>query len=139
MKHFPVAVFGMLLLAGCGRQGQDGAAPDKPGAGPPDKTKTLAEARQGFRTKVVRKEPPAGPLPNPPPQLFRKVQFDSAVGKIGTYLTPDPKDGKKHPAIIWITGGDCNSVGNVWSPAPPSNDQTAAAYRKAGIVMMFPT
>ena len=23
---------------------------------------------------------------------------------------PNPNDGKKHPAIVWITGGDCNSI-----------------------------
>ena len=26
------------------------------------------------------------------------------------YLSPNPKDGKKHPAIVWTTGGDCNSI-----------------------------
>ena len=45
--------------------------------------------------------------------------------------------GKRHPAIIWITGGDCNSIGSVWTEGPPGNEQTASAYRKAGIVMMF--
>ncbi|MBC7784854.1 MAG: prolyl oligopeptidase family serine peptidase [Burkholderiales bacterium] len=54
-------------------------------------------------------------------------------------MTPDPRDGKKHPAIIWITGGDCNSIGDVWSEASKDNDQTASAYRDAGIVMMFPS
>jgi dipeptidyl aminopeptidase/acylaminoacyl peptidase len=71
--------------------------------------------------------------------VFRTVSYDAPNGKHAAYLTPDPKDGKKHPAVIWITGGDCNSIGDVWSPAPPSNDQTAADYRKAGIVMMFPS
>jgi dipeptidyl aminopeptidase/acylaminoacyl peptidase len=67
------------------------------------------------------------------------VQFDSAVGKLGAYVTPDPKNGKKNPAIVWITGGDSNAIGDVWSDSPEKNDQTAAAYRKAGIVMMFPS
>jgi pimeloyl-ACP methyl ester carboxylesterase len=40
---------------------------------------------------------------------------------------------------LWITGGDCNSIDEIWSPAPRENDQTAAAYRNAGIVMMFPS
>ena len=60
-------------------------------------------------------------------------------GALKAYLTPDPGDGKKHPAIIWITGGDCNTIGDVWSDSPRDNDQTAASYRKAGIVMMFPS
>src|SRR5436305_720847 len=62
-----------------------------------------------------------------------------AIGPTAAYLSPDPRDGKKHPAIIWITGGDCNSIGDVWTPEPRDNDQTAAAYRKAGILMMFPS
>jgi dipeptidyl aminopeptidase/acylaminoacyl peptidase len=55
------------------------------------------------------------------------------------YVTTDPGDGKKHPAIVWITGGDNNSIGDVWSLGDRSNDQTASAFRKAGVVMMFPS
>jgi dipeptidyl aminopeptidase/acylaminoacyl peptidase len=58
---------------------------------------------------------------------------------MAAYLTPDPRDGQKHPAILWITGGDCNTIGNVWTNADPSDDQTASAFRNAGIVMMFPS
>jgi pimeloyl-ACP methyl ester carboxylesterase len=61
------------------------------------------------------------------------------VGDLSAYLTPDPGDGGKHPAIIWVTGGDSNSIGELWEPAPRENDQSAAAYRMAGIVMMFPS
>lgn len=61
------------------------------------------------------------------------------MGTLPAYVTPDPKDGKRRPAIVWITGGDCNSIGDVWSPAPAANDQTAAAFRNAGVVMMFPS
>jgi dipeptidyl aminopeptidase/acylaminoacyl peptidase len=71
--------------------------------------------------------------------VFRLVRYDAPAGKLAAYLTPDPGDGRKHPAIVWITGGDCNSIGEVWKDAPRENDQTAAAYRKAGIVMMFPS
>jgi dipeptidyl aminopeptidase/acylaminoacyl peptidase len=132
----------MLLVAGCGRQ--DGPAPGDPGpnfrAGRPDPTKTLAQARQGFQTRLLRQESAGQPIPEPPPRLFRLVRFDSPAGKLGAYLTPDPKDGKKHPAILWITGGDCNTIDDsVWKDAPPSNDQSASAFRKAGIVLMFPT
>lgn len=55
------------------------------------------------------------------------------------YVTPDPQDGKRHPAIIWITGGDSSTLEDFWSEGPPENDQTASAFRKAGVVMMFPT
>jgi dipeptidyl aminopeptidase/acylaminoacyl peptidase len=58
---------------------------------------------------------------------------------LAAYVTPDPRDGQRHPAIVWITGGDNNSIGDVWSPADRSNDQSASAFRKAGIIMMFPS
>lgn len=100
--------------------------------------KTLLEAREGFGSNI---EPPRG-RKTPPPKptrYFELVQYESPVGNLWAYLTPDPQDGKKHPAIIWITGGDCNTIGDVWSRAPRSNDQTARAFREAGVVMMFPS
>jgi alpha/beta superfamily hydrolase len=36
-----------------------------------------------------------------------------------------------------FTGGDCNSIDAVWEDGPEDNEQTASAYRKAGIVTMF--
>jgi dipeptidyl aminopeptidase/acylaminoacyl peptidase len=78
-------------------------------------------------------------VPDPPPEVFNKVTYESPAGRLAAYLSPDPMDGMKHPAIVWITGGDCNSIGDVWTDAPASNDQTAAAFRKAGVIMMFPS
>jgi acetyl esterase/lipase len=100
---------------------------------------TLAEARKAFKTTLTERIATNDPLPAPPPKLFRLVKYDAPVGKLSAYLTPDAGDAKKRPAIVWITGGDCNSTGDVWTPAPEENDQTAAAYRQAGIVMMFPS
>jgi Fe-S cluster assembly iron-binding protein IscA/alpha/beta superfamily hydrolase len=108
--------------------------------GPPDTSVALAEARRGFKTKLARRESGGGPAPKPPAGLFRLVKYAAPPGKLAAYLTPDPKDGKKHPAIVWITGGDCNSIGaGCWREGPPANDQSATAYRKAGIVLMFPS
>jgi dienelactone hydrolase len=106
----------------------------------PGDKQTLAEARKGFTTKNIKATAPSGALPEPPADVFIKTKFEAPVGQLSTYLTPDHKDGKKHPAIIWITGGDCNSVDDsIWKSAPPNNDQTASAFRNAGIVMMFPS
>jgi hypothetical protein len=100
---------------------------------------SLADARSGFATKLTEQIKGGEPVEVPPKGVFDLVHYDSAVGPLAAYLTSDPQDGRKHPAIIWITGGDCNSIGEVWFPAPADNDQTASAYRQAGIVMMFPS
>jgi dipeptidyl aminopeptidase/acylaminoacyl peptidase len=134
MKQTLFALLALFVLAGCVRPGGGPSA-----GGSADPSVSLVEARQGFQTKLARRASDKEPVPQPPARLFRVVRYDSPAGKLAAYLTPDPKDGQKHPAIVWITGGDCNSIGDVWGPAPASNDQTAAAYRKAGIIMMFPS
>jgi acetyl esterase/lipase len=106
---------------------------------PVQETTSLPKAREGFTSKLVTRSTERDPVENPPEKVFRKVTFDSPAGKLPAYLSTMADDGQRHPAIIWITGGDCNSIGDVWSPASASNDQTAAAYRKAGIIMMFPS
>ena len=135
-----------IFATGCGRQGapqpakETPAAVAQPGAVPQAKAATLADARRAHATKFASNDGEKTPLPAPPAKLFRIVKFDSAVGKLSAYLTPDPKNGKKNPAIIWITGGDCNSIDEgCWNDGPPSNDQSAGQYRKAGIVQMFPS
>jgi acetyl esterase/lipase len=66
--------------------------------------------------------------------------FDAPSGQLAAFLSPDPNDGKKHPAIIWITGGDCNTLDDgFWKKGSPNGDQTASGFREAGIPMMFPT
>ena len=79
----------------------------------------LAQARQGFKSKLTERGSAKEAVPEPPPDVFRTVRYDSPAGKLAAYLTPDPKDGKKHPAIIWIHGGNCNSIGEfLWQAAP---------------------
>jgi hypothetical protein len=139
MKRFALSIALLTLAIGC----VDNAEPDVPAGGgspsaPGSKT-TLAEARRGFVTKPGGQQPPAEAIPQPPPNVFRLIKYRSPVGDLSAYLSPDPGDGQKHPAIVWITGGDCNSIGELWEPAPRQNDQTAAAYRNAGIIMMFPS
>jgi dipeptidyl aminopeptidase/acylaminoacyl peptidase len=101
-------------------------------------TSALAQARNAFKTQVFFSGDEGG-IPTPPAAVFRKITYPSAVGPLTAYLSLDPRDGSRHPAIIWITGGDCNSIGDVWSPQPRNNDQSAAAYRDAGVLMMFPS
>jgi dienelactone hydrolase len=102
-------------------------------------THRLYDVRNGYHTNLTSQISAGTPVPVPPSSVFRVVEYDSPVGGLAAYVTPDPGDGGHHPAIIWLGGGDCNSIENVWHAAPAENDQTAAAYRKAGIVMMFPS
>jgi dipeptidyl aminopeptidase/acylaminoacyl peptidase len=116
---------GMVLLA-CG-----GAFADPP--------QTLAEARQQFSTNLISQVKNSDPVPTPPAGVLSVVQYDSPVGPLNAYVTPSPGDGVAHPAIVWCHGGDCNTIGDVWSPQPADNDQSAAAYRQAGIIVMYPS
>ncbi|VTR97802.1 prolyl oligopeptidase family serine peptidase [Tuwongella immobilis] len=109
---------------------------------PQDNDISLTEARQGFQTTLLPSEPASKPTPvqKPPAEIFSLVQYDAPPGKLAAYLTPDPKDGKKHPAIIWITGGDCNTIdAGCWKDAGILGGQSASEYRKAGLMMMFPS
>jgi dipeptidyl aminopeptidase/acylaminoacyl peptidase len=139
LLHF--ALLAHLALAGCNRR--DAPAPRTPSPSQPSnpghEAGSLTEARKGFQTRLVRRESAGEPVPNPPPKVFRTVRYDAPAGKLAAYLSPDPNDGKKRPAILWIHGGDSNIIGDVCKNAPASNDQTAGAFRKAGIVMMFPS
>jgi len=100
---------------------------------------TLLEAREGHTTRVVKSGESLSAPDKPTGKEFELTYYQSPVGRLAAYLTADPGDGKKHPAIVWITGGDNNSIGDVWTPQARSNDQSASAFRKAGIVMMFPS
>lgn len=97
------------------------------------------EARENFKTNLVSRGESSGPPEQPAGGEFELVRYPSPVGDLAAYLTPDPRDGKRHAAIIWITGGDTNSIGDVWSPNDRSNDQSARAFRERGIIMMFPS
>ncbi len=143
MRYVSIAFVVCIAFAGCGRDKgastSNGSVPAF-GLAPAKSGVSLTEARQGFHTKLLRRDADRNAVVEPPAKLFRIVRYDSPVGKLAAYVTPDPADGKKHPAIVWITGGDCNSIDEgCWTEGPPQNDQSASAFRKAGIAMMFPS
>ena len=97
--------------------------------------------RKQFKTSVQFDDADKSPIGPFSKNIFQLVRYKTSVGALGALLTLDPRDGIKHPAIIWLTGGDSNSIGgsSLSAKASRSNDQTASAYRHAGIVMMFPS
>ncbi len=100
----------------------------------------LAEARKGFRTVVAMPSNGQPPLPSPPRELFVRIDYRSGTDlTLPAFVSPDPGDRVKHPAIVWLTGGDTNSLDPFWLPGREGNDQVVRAFRDAGVVMMYPT
>jgi acetyl esterase/lipase len=144
-----IVLFAGLVLAGKGHSGKAPRAArartDAPAAAPgnaaaPESGQSLRAARRGFATRISLPATAPTPLPTPPAELFVRSDFAGGQGRVlAAYVTPAPTDGRKHPAIIWLTGGETNTLDNFWTPGPESNDQSASAFRQAGVVMMFPT
>lgn len=103
--------------------------------------RTLPVARAQWRTRMheAMNEQPSTPMPQPPAALFVPLKYRSQGLELTAFVSPDPGRGERLPLMIWLTGGDTNSLGEFWVPGPPSDDQSASAYREAGMLMMFPT
>lgn len=101
---------------------------------------SLVGFKKAHQTQLVRKEKIGEPVAEPPKGVLNRVDYETQLGKMAAYVSPDPKDGKKHPLIIWRVGGFANSIGEfMWEEGEPDNDQSAAQYRKAGVLMMYPS
>jgi len=74
----------------------------------------------------------------PPPKLFEKVTYSAPLGANVAYVSPIKK-GNPRPAMLWLAGGFDWGIGDsFWLPAPRSNDQSARAFRDAGLALMVP-
>lgn len=103
-------------------------------------TSALVEARRDFKTKLVRQAKTGEPADAPPKGVLNLIRYPAPLGQNAAYVSPSPGDGKKHPAIIWIVGGFSNSIGDfAWEPADPKNDQSAAGFRAAGVITLYPS
>lgn len=103
-------------------------------------TESPVDARHGFKTHLLRQEKVGEAPEQPPAGVLGLVRYPAPLGKNAAYVSSDPKDGKKHPAIIWLVGGFSNSIGSIaWTPGPKSNDQSASGFREKGILMMYPS
>ena len=100
---------------------------------------TAMTLRKTFRTQL--KDPPARrmlPLV-PPANLFELVRYPAPLGSNAAYVTP-VREGNKRPAMVWLHGGFNWGVSALaWQAAYRENDQSARAFREAGMVMMYPS
>ncbi len=139
----PIALFGGVVAGFMSARDQPKVARQ-----PPAYQQSFAKARKSFQTQLQRQEFSNDPVPNPPRTIARKVKFPSSAGQLSAYITLPPAKPSnstkptapaKSPAIVWLGGGFCNCIdGDFWKPAPRTNDQTASAFRKAGIITMYP-
>ena len=137
-----IACLVALIIVGCDSARNPISSPNRtgsPSVSSKKQTQTLLEAKSNFTTKIVATGETQIPADTPTAGDFELIKYQAPAGRLAAYLTADPGDGKQHPAIVWITGGDNNSIGDVWSPQDRSNDQSVSAFRRAGIVMMFPS
>jgi dienelactone hydrolase len=88
------------------------------------------EARKAFKTRLVRQV--SSPQPGTPPTAIsgaQMVEYHSGDLTLSTYLSSTPRDGKKHPALLFLHGGFAFSAED-WAMAKPFVD--------AGFVVMMP-
>ncbi|MEX5413239.1 alpha/beta hydrolase family protein [Atlantibacter hermannii] len=103
---------------------------------------SLRDAHANFKTQIVKQSLPEENEPLTPPEgVFSLISYPTSLGNMDAYVTPDPKDGKRHPAVIWIHGGygGISDSDYFWQPQPRDNDQSGSAFRQAGLVLMIPS
>lgn len=132
----------VCLAVGCGlkpARSTDPAAPNPAGGDASDQAggegTDLLAARKGFTTRVTNNANYVadGPADRPPAKLYRVVRYPSAVGPLVAYLSPDPGDGKKHPAVVYAHGGFGGINGIAFGR------EEYAPFRDAGFVLFCPS
>lgn len=100
-----------------------------------DLTITLEEATTKLAQQIHNRD-----LVLPPPSRVAKIMtYKAPLGEYKAYRTLSKNPAVRSPAIVWITGGDCNVIGtSVFDRSERKNDQTAAAFREAGIITVYP-
>jgi dipeptidyl aminopeptidase/acylaminoacyl peptidase len=105
---------------------------------PADADFPLTRRRRAFRTEVFFDRTDRAPAVEPPSQTFTRVRYRAALGSNVAYVSPR-RGGARRPAIVWVAGGFDWSIGaDAWLDAPRANDQSARAFRDAGLVLMLP-
>ena len=121
--RLPAIMCFLLFSAGCQFR-QDVS----PGLEP--QREDFARGRSGFKTKLVRRGPsPQAGEPLRTPAGADEVEYRSGDLILKAFVTPDPGDGRRHPAVLFLHGGFAFG-GDDWDMPQP--------YRDAGFVVMIP-
>lgn len=99
----------------------------------------LKEARKNFQTNLLNEKNTDSEAVKPASKDLELIKYDTEIGKMSAYISPDPKDGSKKPLIIWLSDGFANSISDISWKEQTENDQSASIYRKSGILMMYPS
>jgi dienelactone hydrolase len=97
----------------------------------PEQTEEYAQARQTFRTRLVRR----GPAPqhwereNPPPGA-REIEYTSGDLRLRAWVSGPPADKAKKPAVLFLHGGFAFGADDYEQTRP---------FHDAGFVVMTPT
>jgi pimeloyl-ACP methyl ester carboxylesterase len=136
-RSLAAAGFAALLWVGlgCGNKEETPRGGADAGIGRPN---DLMKARAGFQTRVSPNPnfKTDGPAQPPPRGIYQLIRYPSPAGKLAAYLSPDPGDGKKHPAIVWAKGGFGGIGSFLWGVG---SNQHPEAFRKAGFIVMCPS
>ncbi|WP_257455195.1 alpha/beta hydrolase family protein [Archangium lipolyticum] len=123
----------LLSLVACSKS--DTPSPAQPGQ---KKAETFVELRKGFKTQLKDTPSEHEPAPQPPKGVFEKVTYPAPLGSNVAYVTP-VREGARRPAVLWIQGGFNWGIDeSAWEVSPRDNDQSARAFREAGLVLMMP-
>jgi dienelactone hydrolase len=124
-KHPRLALIIALLALSTGCQSHPDVSP-----GLEPQQQDYAQARSAWKTKLVRQGPSpqqGEPLQTPPNTVA--IDYHSGELTLKAFVTPDPGDGAKHPAVLFLHGGFAFGGDDGEMPQP---------YRDAGFIVMIP-
>lgn len=104
------------------------------------RTPDLLWIRRDLKTRF-KMDPDKTPPMQPPVDDVHLVQYEGPLGPMWAYLCDPKGEGpRKRAAIIWLVDGELpgGASEKAYIEMPVEKDQTARAYREAGMVMLFP-
>ncbi|MEO8495780.1 MAG: prolyl oligopeptidase family serine peptidase [Planctomycetota bacterium] len=123
-------VAGVVFIGCCGIMGALYWGATQPQQLPYAEGDDLAAARSRFRTKLLHEGPAPQEYENTaPPKGVSLVQYTSGELQLNAWLSDDPGDGKRRPAVVYLHGG--------WAFGESDWDD-AAPFVEAGFVLMMP-